>query len=53
VRIVGYLGHCSVVRRRRAAGPGLAPPGDGPRILAAWRDALAAGRLETPLPDLR
>ena len=30
----------------------IAPPGSGPRILAAWRGALAGGRLETPLPDL-
>jgi 8-oxo-dGTP diphosphatase len=30
----------------------LAPPLNGPRILAAWQEALRAGRLETPLPDL-
>lgn len=30
----------------------LAPPLNGPRIYAAWREALAAARLETPLPDL-
>ncbi len=29
----------------------LAPPVNGPRIYAAWRKALAAGRLETALPD--
>jgi ADP-ribose pyrophosphatase YjhB (NUDIX family) len=29
----------------------LAPPGNGPRIYRAWRDAVSAGRLETPLPD--
>lgn len=29
----------------------LAPPLGGPRIYAAWREALRAGRLETPLPD--
>ncbi|MGZ8695615.1 MAG: NUDIX hydrolase [Gaiellaceae bacterium] len=31
---------------------GLSPPGNGPRIYEAWRQALAAGRLDTPLPDL-
>lgn len=30
----------------------LAPPFNGPRIYAAWRAALRAGTLETPLPDL-
>lgn len=30
----------------------LAPPGNGPRIYEAWRDALRAGRLETPLRNL-
>jgi 8-oxo-dGTP diphosphatase len=30
---------------------GLAPPGNGPRIYRAWRDAFSSGRLETPLPD--
>jgi ADP-ribose pyrophosphatase YjhB (NUDIX family) len=29
----------------------LSPPGNGARIYAAWRDALASGRLETPLVD--
>lgn len=29
----------------------LAPAGNGERIYAAWRDALEAGRLDTPLPD--
>jgi len=28
-----------------------APPGNGSRIYAAWREAFRAGRLETPLPD--
>jgi ADP-ribose pyrophosphatase YjhB (NUDIX family) len=31
----------------------LSPPGNGPRIYTAWREALAAGRLETPLVDWR
>jgi hypothetical protein len=30
----------------------LAPPGNGTRIYGAWREALTAGRLETPLVDL-
>ena len=30
----------------------LAPPGSGPRIYAAWREAFESGNLETPLPDL-
>ncbi|HET7566813.1 MAG TPA: NUDIX domain-containing protein [Gaiellaceae bacterium] len=30
----------------------LAPPGNGPRIFGAWREALRAGRLESPLPDV-
>jgi len=30
----------------------LAPPGNGPRIYDAWREAFRAGRLESPLPDL-
>lgn len=30
----------------------LAPPGNGSHIYAAWREALRAGRLETPLPEL-
>jgi ADP-ribose pyrophosphatase YjhB (NUDIX family) len=29
----------------------LAPPGNGPAIYAAWREAFRAGRLETPLAD--
>jgi len=28
-----------------------APPGNGPQIYAAWRDAIRAGTVETPLPD--
>lgn len=28
-----------------------APPGNGPNIYAAWREAFLAGRTETPLPD--
>jgi 8-oxo-dGTP pyrophosphatase MutT (NUDIX family) len=31
--------------------PDLAPPGNGPRIYAAWRTALLAGTIETPLRD--
>jgi ADP-ribose pyrophosphatase YjhB (NUDIX family) len=30
----------------------LSPPGNGTRIYGAWREALTAGRLETPLVDL-
>jgi 8-oxo-dGTP diphosphatase len=30
---------------------GVSPPGNGPRIYAAWRDAYKAGLLHTPLPD--
>jgi 8-oxo-dGTP diphosphatase len=30
----------------------LAPPATFPAVLAAWREAARAGRLETPLPDL-
>ena len=29
----------------------LAPPGNGPSIYAAWREAFLAGTTETPLPD--
>jgi 8-oxo-dGTP diphosphatase len=29
----------------------LAPPLNGPRIYAAWREAFRGGQLETPLPD--
>lgn len=29
----------------------LAPPGNGSRIYGAWREALRAGSLESPLPD--
>ena len=31
----------------------VSPPGNGPRIYAAWREAFRTGRLETPLPDVR
>lgn len=31
----------------------LAPPLNGSRIYAAWREAFRAGDLETPLPDVR
>jgi ADP-ribose pyrophosphatase YjhB (NUDIX family) len=31
--------------------PELAPPRNGPRIYAAWREAFRAGRLETPLVE--
>jgi ADP-ribose pyrophosphatase YjhB (NUDIX family) len=30
----------------------LSPPASGPRIYSAWRHALAADNLETPLPDV-
>ncbi len=30
----------------------LAPPGNGPRIFTAWREALRSGELESPLLDL-
>lgn len=30
----------------------LAPPGNGPRVYGAWRDAFLAGRAETPLSDM-
>jgi len=29
----------------------VSPPGNGPRIYEAWREAYYAGQLETPLPD--
>jgi ADP-ribose pyrophosphatase YjhB (NUDIX family) len=29
----------------------VSPPGNGPRIYAAWREAYEAGLLHTPLPD--
>src|SRR5207247_8269603 len=29
----------------------VSPPGNGPRIYAAWREAYYAGQLEKPLPD--
>ena len=29
----------------------LSPPGNGPRIYAAWREAFEAGRVHTALPD--